>query len=75
MLKEFQIAGYISFSGKYEEAINTMNTKLQSEIIGEYFSILENLDIAWQNNYLTKPNSFKQRLLRLKRDGFMLKEI
>lgn len=75
MLKEFEIAGYISFSGKYEEAINTMSTKLQVENILEYYSILENLDIVWQKDYLTKRNLVKQALLRLKKNVFVLKKV
>jgi len=31
ILKEYEIAGYISFSGKYEEAVNRMNGKLSEE--------------------------------------------
>lgn len=75
MLKEFEIAGYISFSGKYEDAINTMSTKLQVENILEYYSILENLDIVWQKDYLTKRNLVKQALLRLKKNVFVLKKV
>ena len=75
LLNEFEIAGYISFSGKYEEAINSMNSKLIPEIAEQYYPILESWDINWKQSYLNKKNSLKYRLSHIKGSGFMLKNV
>ena len=74
LLKEYEIAGYISFSEKYEEAINSMNYKLPLECREDYYSILENLDIILNSDYLDKRSIIKQSFLQLKKNGVKLKK-
>lgn len=45
IIKEYEIAGYIKLSGKYEELINSLNPKLPIEIEEQYYPILEKLEL------------------------------
>lgn len=64
ILKGYQIAGYIKFSDKYEEMINTSDLNLLLEVEDQYNFILEKLDIV--ENYKVAPNELKQKVLALK---------
>ena len=64
ILKGYQVAGYISFSDKYEDVINSSNINLPKELESEYTPILEKLDVY--PNYKTTSKDFKQKLLKLK---------
>ena len=75
LLKEYEIAGYISFSGKYEELINNGNTKILSDSIEQFYSILEKSDIISCKDYMRKNNSLKQSFFHWKRNAFVLKEV
>jgi len=72
ILKEYEIAGYISFSGKYEEAVNRMNGKLSEEAEAQYYSILEKSDIIFGQGFLTGKNTHNRRIFPLKKKAFLL---
>ena len=64
--KEYEIAGYISFSDKYEEYINTMNSKIILDNISEYYSILEKQNFINNYEYKRRFFSIKDFITRLK---------
>lgn len=64
MLKGYEIAGYISFSDKYEGLINLIDSALSKELENEYNPILEKIDVY--ENYKITSNDLKQKLLKLK---------
>ena len=65
MLKERCVSGYISFSDKYEENINSINPSLSKEIENEFYSVLENFELV--------PKRAKLRRISDKIEGFKLK--
>jgi len=75
ILREYCIAGYISFSEKCEDLANGINIKLPSEIKEQYYALLKNLDVISDQVYLNKESSLKNKILNLKRNSFWLKNI
>lgn len=71
MLKESQITGYIKFSDKYEDEINSMNSKLQANTITEYYPILKELKILEDNNYDGYVKHPKQRICKNTKMNFL----
>lgn len=61
IIKECEIAGYIKFSEKYEELINSLNTKLTLEIEEQYYPILEKLELIDKTMYKKRVNKINKR--------------
>lgn len=66
VLKEYEIAGYIKFSDKYEELINTPGFTIPIEIKEQYDVILETMGIIENSSGVKAGNLLKKRLLNLK---------
>ena len=64
IFKKYRIAGYISFSGKYEEAINTKSSNLTVELEKEYKFLLEELEFVEGNRHKRRYNWFPKEILR-----------
>ena len=69
MLKERRISGYISFSDKYEEDVNSINPSLSKEIENEFYSILESFELVPKRTktrrILDKIEGFKQKTQKM----------
>lgn len=64
LLKGYSIAGYIKFSDKYEEMINSTKEKIIDELAEEYNAILESLNIF--ENYKFTSNNLSKKILGIK---------
>lgn len=64
LLKGYRVAGYIKFSEKYEDLINTKDINLPLDIKEEYKFLLEKLNI--NENYKIPQKQLKQKAFELK---------
>lgn len=58
MIKEYPNTGYISFSDKYEEAINSIDPVLPKEVIFELYEVLGKYELIPEIKYLSKVKGF-----------------
>jgi len=73
--KEYEIAGYISFSEEYESTINSMSSNLVLNNVQEYYSILEKQNLITDQEYIREKFWNKSVGFKLKNNSTKVKSV